>query len=121
MVIPLVIPAIGVITAIIGIFAVSPRQGDRSGMSAINRGFFISAIISAVLVAVAAFIWLPDRLTKLTDWTVVGDRLQLDVTTVATLNPRFLVIAAVIIGIVLAAAIQQLTGYFTETNRPSGR
>ncbi|MFN8128259.1 MAG: sodium-translocating pyrophosphatase [Candidatus Nanopelagicales bacterium] len=117
LVIPLVIPAIGVITAIIGIFAVSPRQGDRSGMSAINRGFFISAIISAVLVAVAAFIWLPDRLTKLTDWTVVGDRLQLDVTTVATLNPRFLVIAAVIIGIVLAAAIQQLTGYFTETNR----
>ena len=26
-------------------------------------------------------------------------------------------IAAVLIGIILAAAIQQLTGYFTETNR----
>ncbi|MBK6762110.1 MAG: sodium-translocating pyrophosphatase [Micrococcales bacterium] len=117
LVIPLVIPAIGVITAMIGIFAVSPRPNDRSGMSAINRGFFISAIISAVLVAIAAFIWLPDRLVKLTDWTVVGERLQLSVTTAETLNPRFLVIAAVLIGIILAAAIQQLTGYFTETNR----
>ncbi len=117
LVIPLVIPAIGVITAMIGIFAVSPRPNDRSGMSAINRGFFISAIISAVLVAIAAFIWLPDRLVKLTDWTVVGERLQLSVTTAQTLNPRFLVIAAVLIGIILAAAIQQLTGYFTETNR----
>src|SRR5690606_5951861 len=117
LVIPLVIPAIGVLTAIIGIFAVSPRPNDRSGMAAINRGFFISAIISAVLVAIAAFIWLPDRLVKLSDWTVVGQRLQLSVTTAETLNPRFLVIAAVLIGIILAAAIQQLTGYFTETNR----
>ncbi|MFN8214845.1 MAG: sodium-translocating pyrophosphatase [Candidatus Nanopelagicales bacterium] len=117
LVIPLVIPAIGVLTAIIGIFAVSPRPNDRSGMAAINRGFFISAIISAVLVAIAAFIWLPDRLVKLSDFELVRDRLSLDVTTLEVLNPRFLVIAAVLIGIILAAAIQQLTGYFTETNR----
>ncbi len=117
LVIPLVIPAIGVLTAIIGIFAVSPRPNDRSGMAAINRGFFISAIISAVLVAIAAFIWLPDRLVKLSDFELVRDRLSLDVTTLEVLNPRFLVIAAVLIGLILAAAIQQLTGYFTETNR----
>ncbi len=117
LVIPLVVPAIGVITAIIGIFAVSPRPNDRSGMSAINRGFFISAIISAVLVAIAAFIWLPDRLVKLTDFELVQSRLNLDITTLEVINPRFLVIAAVLIGIILAAAIQQLTGYFTETNR----
>jgi K(+)-stimulated pyrophosphate-energized sodium pump len=117
LVIPLVIPAIGVLTAIIGIFAVSPRPNDRSGMAAINRGFFISAIISAVLVAIAAFIWLPDRLVKLSDFELVRDRLALSVTTLEVLNPRFLVIAAVLIGIILAAAIQQLTGYFTETNR----
>ena len=117
LVIPLVIPAIGVLTAMIGIFAVSPRANDRSGMAAINRGFFISAIISAVLVTIAAFIWLPDRLIKLTDFELVRDRLGLSVTTLEVLNPRFLVIAAVLIGIILAAAIQQLTGYFTETNR----
>ncbi len=38
---PLLVPMIGVITAVIGIFAVSPRARDRSGMTAINRGFFI--------------------------------------------------------------------------------
>jgi K(+)-stimulated pyrophosphate-energized sodium pump len=86
-------------------------------MSAINRGFFISAIFSAVLVAVAAFVWLPDRIVKLTDFQLVRDRIALDVVTLESFNPRILVIAAVLIGIVLAAAIQQLTGYFTETNR----
>ena len=117
LVIPLVIPAIGVLTAMIGILAVSPRVNDRSGMAAINRGFFISAIVSAVLVAIAAFVWLPDRLVKLTDFELVNDRLALSVTTLESLNPRLLVIGAVLIGIILAAAIQQLTGYFTETNR----
>ncbi|MBU6348417.1 MAG: sodium/proton-translocating pyrophosphatase, partial [Actinomycetales bacterium] len=42
LVFPLVVPAIGVLTAVVGIFAVSPRENDRSGMSAINRGFFVS-------------------------------------------------------------------------------
>jgi K(+)-stimulated pyrophosphate-energized sodium pump len=110
---PLLVPAIGVITAVIGIFAVSPRTGDRSGMSAINRGFFISAVISAVLVSVMTWIYLPDRVTKIEG--VVGENLGL--VNIESFNPRFLAIGAVLIGIVLAAAIQQLTGYFTETNR----
>ena len=46
---PLIVPMIGVITAVIGIFLVAPRAGDRSGMTAINRGFFVSAIVSLVL------------------------------------------------------------------------
>jgi K(+)-stimulated pyrophosphate-energized sodium pump len=115
LVIPLVVPAIGVITAVIGIFAVMPRPGDRSGMSAINRGFFISAVTSAVLVAAAAFIWLPDRLTRID--TISAESLGLELVRFESFNPRWLVLGAVIIGIVLAAAIQQLTGYFTETNR----
>ena len=113
LVFPLIIPAIGVITAVIGIFAVAPRPGDRSGMSAINRGFFISAAISIVLVAIVTFVYLPDRITLLRG--VVVDNLGL--VDVDTFNPRLLALGAVIIGIVLAAAIQQLTGYFTETNR----
>lgn len=87
LVIPLVVPAIGVLTAIIGIFAVAPRPSDRSGMSAINRGFFISAIASAVLVTIAAFLWLPDRFVKLTDFELVRGRLALDVTTLEVINP----------------------------------
>ncbi|MGH3342165.1 MAG: sodium-translocating pyrophosphatase [Carbonactinosporaceae bacterium] len=106
---PLIVPAIGVLTAMIGIFAVSPRDGDRSGMTAINRGFFISAGVSAVLVAIAAFAYLPGSYAQLSG---VGAEVAQH-----TGNPRVLAISAVVIGIVLAAVIQQLTGYFTETDR----
>src|SRR3954454_7738114 len=34
---PLIVPAIGVVTAVIGIFAVAPRANDRNAMAAINR------------------------------------------------------------------------------------
>jgi K(+)-stimulated pyrophosphate-energized sodium pump len=112
---PLIVPAIGVITAVVGIFAVTPRPGDRSGMTAINRGFFISAALSAVLVTIAAFVFLPGRLTRINGIRI--ETLGLDAITAQSFNPRFLAIGAVLIGIVLAAAIQQLTGYFTETNR----
>ena len=115
LVFPLVVPAIGVITAVIGIFAVSPRENDRSGMSAINRGFFISAIISAALVTAASFRYLPAKLSGIVPLT--DGKLVIGGTELPDLNPRVLVISAVLIGIVLAAAIQQLTGYFTETNR----
>jgi K(+)-stimulated pyrophosphate-energized sodium pump len=111
LVFPLVVPMIGVITAVIGIFAVAPRAKDRSGMSAINRGFFISAIISAVLVAIAAFTYLPSKFTGLDD---VSTALKTDM---GGHDPRWIAIGAVLIGIVLASAIQLLTGYFTETNR----
>ena len=113
LVFPLVVPAIGVLTAVIGIFAVTPRATDRSGMSAINRGFFISAIVSAVLVIAAVFWLLPAKIVDLKGVVVDG----LGIVTVDTFNVRFFAIGAVLIGIVLAAAIQLLTGYFTETNR----
>jgi K(+)-stimulated pyrophosphate-energized sodium pump len=112
LVIPLVIPAIGVITAVIGIFAVSPRSSDRSGMSSINRGFFISAVISALLVVGAVFYFVPST------WEEIKSLGGLDeILGATTVNPQWFVIIAVVIGIVLAALIQQLTAYFTETNR----
>ena len=112
LVIPLVIPAIGVITAVIGIFAVSPRATDRSGMSAINRGFFISAIISVVLVIAAIFIWVPSSWDEIESIGGIEAALKAN-----TVGPQVFVIGAVVIGIVLAALIQLLTAYFTETNR----
>lgn len=113
LVFPLVVPAIGVITAVIGIFAVTPRASDRSGMTAINRGFFMSAIISAILVVAAAFWLLPDRVVELKG-VAIGD---IAIIVGEAFNPRLYAIAAVLIGIVLAVAIQQLTAYFTETDR----
>ncbi len=113
LVFPLLVPMLGVVTAVIGIFVVVPRKGDRSGMSAINRGFFVSAIISLILVIGAAFLYLPDSYSKLTG--VTGSTAHGILTHGG--NPRLLAIGAVIIGLVLASAIQLLTGYFTETNR----
>jgi len=103
---PLIVPMIGVLTAIIGIFVTRLRDGDRNGMAAINRSFFISAAISAVLVAAAAFWYLPPTFDGLSGATVQSDA-----------DPRIIAIGAVLIGLVLASAIQLLTGYFTETNR----
>jgi K(+)-stimulated pyrophosphate-energized sodium pump len=110
---PLVVPAIGVVTAVVGIFAVSPRASDRSGMTAINRGFFISAAISAVLVVAATFFFLPATMVEIQGIEIA----DLGLVSAETFNPRYLAIGAVLIGIVLAAAIQQLTAYFTETGR----
>ncbi|MER7208069.1 sodium-translocating pyrophosphatase [Streptosporangium sp. NPDC020072] len=109
LVFPLVVPMIGVLTAIIGIFTTAPRKGDRNGMAAINRGFFISAAISAVLVAVAAYLYLPSSFSALSG---VDPQIA-----AITTDPRLIAIGAVLIGLVLASAIQILTGYFTETNR----
>lgn len=115
LVFPLMVPAIGVITAVIGIYAVSPRAGDRSGMTAINRGFFLSALISLVLVGIAAFVYLPSKFSELeglSDTTATGREILEH-----SGDPRVFALIAVLIGIALAAVIQQLTGYFTETSR----
>ncbi|MEG3633115.1 sodium-translocating pyrophosphatase [Micromonospora palythoicola] len=115
LVLPLIISTIGVLVAIIGVFITRLRASDRNGLTAINRAFYLSALISAVLVAVASFAYLqPSWAAQLgDDW-----RTTLGVTGGDPLfGPRGTVIGAVIIGIVLAAAIQALTGYFTETNR----
>jgi K(+)-stimulated pyrophosphate-energized sodium pump len=109
LVFPLIVPMIGVITAMLGIFLVAPRKNDRSGMTAINRGFFASALISLVLVVIAAFVYLPSSFSGLHGVSGAIASHKGD--------PRLIAIVAVIIGLVLASAIQLLTGYFTETNR----
>ncbi|MEU7588781.1 sodium-translocating pyrophosphatase [Micromonospora sp. NPDC049230] len=106
LVFPLIISTIGVLVAIVGVFITRLRASDRNALTAINRAFYISAVLSAVLVAIAAFAYLPATFGEFDDGLTGVDG-----------NPRFVAIGAVVIGIVLAAAIQALTGYFTETNR----
>jgi K(+)-stimulated pyrophosphate-energized sodium pump len=107
LVLPLLIPAVGVVTALIGILAVRFRPSDRNAIAAINRGFFLSAVISALGVLVVSFLFLPAHFSGF------------GVPAIATLSgdPRVYSWLAVVVGIVLAAAIQLLTGYFTETTR----
>jgi K(+)-stimulated pyrophosphate-energized sodium pump len=101
MVFPLLVAAVGIIASVVGVLATRPSDTDSSGMAPINRGFFASAAVSLVLVAAASFIYLP----SISD---VGD---------LEVSPQVLGFVSVLIGVVLAAMIQQLTGYFTETSR----
>jgi K(+)-stimulated pyrophosphate-energized sodium pump len=84
---PLFIRAVGVLTSIIGILAVAPRSEEEHGMKAINRGFFVSAAISAAAAFVISGIYMD------------------------TYKPA----VAVLIGLVLASIIQKMTQYFTDT------
>jgi K(+)-stimulated pyrophosphate-energized sodium pump len=84
---PLFVRAVGVVTSIIGILAVAPRSENEHGMRAINRGFFLSAIISAIVVFAIS-------ISYMKSW-----------------RPGF----AVLFGLILASIIQVLTQYFTDT------
>ncbi|KAA2262280.1 sodium-translocating pyrophosphatase [Solihabitans fulvus] len=103
---PLIVPAIGVLTAVIGVYITNARTGEN-GLSAIKRSFYISAIISAVLCTVAAFAFLPSSFAGLDG---VSDKIKQTAG-----NPVLIASVAVIIGIALAGIILWLTGYFTGT------
>ncbi|HVW41164.1 MAG TPA: sodium-translocating pyrophosphatase [Amycolatopsis sp.] len=100
---PLIVPAIGVITAVIGVYITKARPNE-GGLTTINRSFYISAVISAVLCAVAAFVYLPSSFADF------GPEFAS-----TSGNPALIAFIAVIIGIVLAGVILKLTGYYTGT------
>jgi K(+)-stimulated pyrophosphate-energized sodium pump len=111
---PLIVPAIGVVTAVIGVYVTKGRPGEP-GLTAINRSFYISAVISAIACTIAAFLYLPGEFSGLTGVAEVDG---IPIAEVAG-SPQLVAAAAVIIGIVLAGIILWLTGYFTGTeNKP---
>ncbi|CAN5198064.1 sodium-translocating pyrophosphatase [soil metagenome] len=118
---PLIVPAIGAITAMIGVFLTRPRAGEN-GLTTINRSFYISAFISAIFCSLAAWIYLPGSFSELNITEPTGLAAQVfgnDSTSSLDGSPRLIAIIAVLIGIVLAAVILALTGYFTGTeSRP---
>lgn len=123
LVLPLVIPAIGAITAILGVFLTRGKVG-QSGLTTINRSFYLSAFLGAAGSAAFAWFYLPTSFADL-DLPAAGEQSQTDSiiteffqqVDISTLdgNPRNIAIIAVLIGIVLAAVILALTGYFTGT------
>lgn len=111
LVFPLIVTAIGALTAALGIFITKVRKGE-GGLKAINRGFYISAIIGAVLAIAAAFAYLPDSFADFNGSSLAD----------ADSDPRIVASVAVIVGIGLAGLILWLTGYFTDTaKRPTKR
>ncbi len=108
LVFPLIVPALGALTAVLGIYLTRPRPGEN-GLVTINRSFYASAIVSAVLCAIAAYSFLPDTFAEL-------DGISADIAAIDK-DPRLLASVAVAIGIILAGIILWLTGYFTGTDK----
>jgi len=108
LVFPLVIPAIGALTAILGVFITKPRKGE-GGLTTINRSFYISAIVAAIASVAASLVMLPSS------WADMPERHGILGGADPSVSPAIFAAIAVVIGIVLAAAILALTGYFTGT------
>ncbi len=104
---PLLIPAIGALTAVLGVFITRPRAGEN-GLVTINRAFYISAAVGALASVVLSYIYLPSSFSEFENVTGL-DMAGFDG------DPRFIASLAVVIGVVMAAGILALTGYFTGT------
>ncbi|WP_432510414.1 sodium-translocating pyrophosphatase [Kineococcus sp. SYSU DK001] len=106
LVLPLLIPAIGAITAALGVVLVRARPGV-SGLTSIQNGFYLSAVVALVGTGIACYAFLPSTFAGFAGADA----------TVATLNgdPRLIAFAAVFLGILLAVLILFLTGHYTGT------
>ena len=110
LVFPLVIPAVGVLTAIVGVYLTRPRASEN-GLRTIKRSFMMSAAIGAVLSVAAAYIYLPSRFADFGTGVAVTGPID---------DPRLVASGAVLLGIALGAVILLLTGFYTGTeDRPT--
>ncbi|GAA1477822.1 sodium-translocating pyrophosphatase [Nocardioides aestuarii] len=113
LVFPLLVPAIGALSAVAGVYLTKPRAGEN-GLTTINRAFYISAAVGAVASFALAFIYLPTDFADLEG----AERSALDQIAGIAPNgsPAMIAALAVVIGVALAAAILALTGYYTGTD-----
>ncbi|WP_028643528.1 sodium-translocating pyrophosphatase [Nocardioides sp. URHA0020] len=103
LVFPLLIPAIGALTAVAGVYLTNPKAGEN-GLTTINRSFYLSSGIAAVACVVLSFVYLPSSFSDFGLRYAGYDG-----------DPRFIAATAVVIGIVMSAGILALTGYYTGT------
>ncbi|NAZ82558.1 sodium-translocating pyrophosphatase [Kineococcus sp. R8] len=106
LVLPLLIPAIGAITAALGVVLVRAKPGV-SGLTSIQNGFYLSAGVALVGTAVACFAYLPSSFGGLTGGNPTVTGLDGD--------PRLVALCAVGLGILLAITILWITGHYTGT------
>jgi K(+)-stimulated pyrophosphate-energized sodium pump len=93
---PLAARAIGVLASIVGVFMVRAREGERSAMAPINRGFLTAGILTVLGTLAVALVYVgnPDGRVSSVGWRMFG---------------------AVLIGLVLAQVASRITEYFTST------
>jgi K(+)-stimulated pyrophosphate-energized sodium pump len=86
---PLIVPAIGILASILGIFAVKARDKDRNAMAPINRGYWLASVITVIGAFFVAQYYVHD----------------------------IKVFWAVLTGVVLSLVASQITEQFTSTER----
>ncbi|MGH9086634.1 MAG: sodium-translocating pyrophosphatase, partial [Acidimicrobiales bacterium] len=86
---PLIVPAMGIIASILGVFAVRARDKDRNAMAPINRGFWLASVLTVIGAFFVADFYVHD----------------------------LKVFWAVLTGVVLALVASQITEQFTSTER----
>ncbi|HVX20715.1 MAG TPA: sodium-translocating pyrophosphatase [Acidimicrobiales bacterium] len=86
---PLIVPAIGIVASVIGVYTVRARNKDRNAMAPINRGFWLSAVLTVIGALFVAEFYVHDMK----------------------------VFWAVLTGVVLALVASQITEQFTSTER----
>ncbi|PJI93879.1 sodium-translocating pyrophosphatase [Luteimicrobium subarcticum] len=104
LVFPLLVTAIGAFVAVLGVLTTRVR-GEESGLTAINRGFYVAAVAGVVLATIASYVYLPGSFADFAGGGLADH----------SGDPRLVASAAVAIGVVLAGIILWLTGYFTGT------
>ncbi|TIC85081.1 sodium-translocating pyrophosphatase [Nocardioides sp. GY 10113] len=116
LVFPLLVPAIGALSAMAGVFFTKPRAGE-SGMATINRSFYLSAGVGALASIVLAYVYLPSSWSDLTGTGDAFGGLLVAAEGEPPVGPATFAAGAVVIGIALAALILALTEHFTSTER----
>ena len=92
---PLILRGIGVIASVIGNTIVRTDEQRRNAMAAMNRGFYLAAVVSVLGFAAVTMFYMIDPATGAVDWRA------------------FL---ATVSGIVLAIVLDKVTEYFTSTH-----
>ncbi len=100
---PLLIPAIGALTAVAGVYMTRPKVGEN-GLTTINKSFYLSSGIAALASIVLSYLYLPGSFADFGQEFASLDG-----------DPRLIAASAVVIGIVMSAGILALTGYYTGT------
>jgi K(+)-stimulated pyrophosphate-energized sodium pump len=92
---PLILRAIGVIASVIGNQIVRTDEQRRNAMAAMNRGFYLAAVLAVIASAVITVFYMIDPNTGAVDWRPF----------LATLS-----------GVILAIVLDRVTEYFTSTH-----
>ena len=102
---PVIARAIGVLASIVGVFTVRAREGEKSALAPIRRGFITAGVLTLIGTAIVALTYVGNTASRIVNGHVVS----------YTANQGWKCFGAVAGGLVLAQLCSYLTEYFTST------